>query len=96
MGEVIHNMSSLNISISESLREFVKQRVASAGYSTPSEYIRQLIREDQKAMAKEQLEALLLEGLESGEPIAVDEDYWKQKKVELAKRLAEQKKGSSE
>lgn len=89
-------MSSLNISISESLREFVKQRVASAGYSTPSEYIRQLIREDQKAMAKEQLEALLLEGLESGEPIAVDEDYWKQKKVELAKRLAEQKKGSSE
>ena len=88
-------MSSLNISIPESLREFVKQRVASAHYSTPSEYIRQLIREDQKAMAKEQLEALLLEGLESGEPIAADDAYWKRKKAELAKRLTEQQLGQS-
>lgn len=69
-------MSSLNISIPESLREFVKQRVASAHYSTPSEYIRQLIREDQKAMAKEQLEALLLKGLESGEPTEMTPQTW--------------------
>lgn len=85
-------MGSLNISISDSLREFVKERVVSAGYSTPSEYIRQLIREDQKAMTRDQLEALLLEGLESGEPIAVDDHYWKRKKAELAKRLADKKK----
>ena len=84
-------MSSLNISISESLREFVKQRVVSAGYSTPSEYIRQLIREDQKAMAKEQLEALLLEGLESGEPTEMTPQTWADIRKRLHQRIQQEK-----
>jgi len=39
--------SSLNLSLTEELREFVKGRTGDAGlYSTPSEYIRSLIRRD--------------------------------------------------
>src|SRR5687767_11521709 len=48
---------------------FVENQVQERGFSTPSEYIRSLGREDQKRRAKEKLEALLLEGLNSGHPL---------------------------
>lgn len=84
-------MSSLNVSISESLREFVNQRVVSAGYSTPSEYIRQLIREDQKAMTRDQLEALLLEGLQSGEPTEMMPQTWADIRQRVQQRIQQKK-----
>ena len=62
----ILHVSSINFPVPDDLGEFVDQRVARAGFSTPSEYMRHLIREDRKRAAQEQLEALLLEGLESG------------------------------
>lgn len=55
----------------------------SAGFSTPSGYIRALIRDDQKRRKEEKLEALLLEGLNSGEPIGVTTEYWERKRAQL-------------
>jgi putative addiction module CopG family antidote len=57
--------TSLNISLPEGLKAFVKERVAQAHYSTPSDYVRALIRADQKRQAKEKLDQLLLAGLET-------------------------------
>ena len=57
--------TSLNISLPEGLKAFVKERVQQAHYSTPSDYVRDLIRADQKRQAKEKLDQLLLEGLET-------------------------------
>ncbi|MBW2245037.1 MAG: type II toxin-antitoxin system ParD family antitoxin [Deltaproteobacteria bacterium] len=59
-------MSSINFSVPDELREFVDERVARVGFSTPSEYMRHLIREDRKRAAQEILEGILLEGLDSG------------------------------
>ena len=59
-------MASLNISMPDSLRAFVDQRTDEGNFSTPTEYIRHLIREDQKLEEKKQLEAKLLEALDSG------------------------------
>jgi len=42
------------------------------GYSTPSEYIRELIRSDRKQKEREQLDSLLVDGLHSGNPIPID------------------------
>jgi antitoxin ParD1/3/4 len=58
-------MSTMNISLPESLKEFVDQRVVSSGYGTSSEYVRELIRRDKDRV---HLRNLLLEGAES--PIA--------------------------
>ena len=55
------SMTSLNISLPSSLKDFVEAQVQSSGFSTPSEYIRNLVRDDQKRRAEEKLEALLLE-----------------------------------
>ena len=84
-------MTTLNISLPDSMRTFIEQKVAQGGYSTASEYVRQLVRDDQKRAAQERLETLLMEGLESGPPIEITKDYWANKKAALLKRVEEQK-----
>lgn len=79
-------MTTLNISLPEAMRSFVDQQVSDGGYSTASEYVRGLIREDQKRRAQERLEALLLEGLNSGVSVEVTEEWWQKKRAELVKR----------
>jgi antitoxin ParD1/3/4 len=64
-------MASLNVSMPEELRDFIDRRTKNGKFSTPSEYVRQLIREDQKREAERRLEALLLERLDKGELEAV-------------------------
>jgi antitoxin ParD1/3/4 len=82
-------MTTMNISLPDSMRAFIEQKLVQGGYSTASEYIRQLVREDQKRAAQERLEALLLEGIESGPPIEVTDEYWAQKKARLLKLIEE-------
>jgi antitoxin ParD1/3/4 len=80
--------TSLNISLPEALKEFVHERVAEKAYSNPSDYVRALIREDQRRRAEEKLEQLLLEGLESGEPRPYD---LKEIRRAIQRRLAAEK-----
>ena len=84
-------MTSMNVSLPEELKDYVEQQ-AKGGYSTPSEYIRELIRADQKCRAKERLDALLLEGLSSGDPVPVNAKFWAELKREAMARLGVRKK----
>lgn len=59
-------MSTMNISLPEALKSFVDEQVGRRGYSTSSEYIRELIRKDHD---RQHLRGLLLAGAESA-PIA--------------------------
>ena len=49
----------MNISLPEPLREFVEERVRGKGYGSSSEYVRELIRNDQE---REALRSLLAAG----------------------------------
>jgi antitoxin ParD1/3/4 len=80
-------METMNIALPESMKHFVQERVAAGGYSSVSEYVRELIRADQKRKVEERIDALLLEGLDSGEPISVTKEYWEEKKRKLTERL---------
>jgi antitoxin ParD1/3/4 len=64
-------MTTMNISLPETLKEFVDEQVSRRGYGTSSEYIRELIRKDQD---RAHLRGLLKEGAASGvgEPIGPD------------------------
>ncbi len=79
-------MASLNISLPQSLKDYVEDQVSAGGYSTPSEYLRDLVRQDQKRSSEDRLEALLLEGLTSGSPIDITPEYWEQKRRQLIDR----------
>jgi antitoxin ParD1/3/4 len=87
-------MSSLNISLPKPLKDFVEAQTNAGSYSTPSEYLRDLIREDQKRKAQDQLEALLLEGLHSGKPVEANAAFWDDMRTKLLKRLEQTKKKS--
>jgi antitoxin ParD1/3/4 len=55
-------MSTMNISLPDSLKSFVDEQVEKRGYGTSSEYVRELIRKEQDA---EQMRALLTKGAKS-------------------------------
>ena len=58
-------MQTMNISLPDQLKEFVDVQVGSGRYSSVSEYIRELIRSNEKRKAEERLTTLLPEGLDS-------------------------------
>src|SRR5258708_25244488 len=79
-------MATVTISLPKSLKEFVDLQVASKGYGDASEYLCSLLREAQQAEADARLEALLLEGLASGDPIPVDEQFWSDLRAKTERR----------
>jgi len=66
-------MTTMNISLPDTLKDFVDAQVAQRGYSTSSEYVRELIRKDQDRL---RLRGLLLEGAASEPTRAVDSEYF--------------------
>jgi antitoxin ParD1/3/4 len=86
------SMASLNISLPQSLKDYVENQIKESGYSTPSEYVRELLRQDQNRRAEQKLEALLIEGLNSGEAIEITPEYWETKRKHLMQRHAAKNK----
>lgn len=55
---------------------------------TISEYVYHLILEEQERIVQqEQVKSLLLEGLDSGEPIKAADNWWQQKRTQLVERF---------
>lgn len=85
-------MQSMNISLPDPLKKFVDGQIAEGRYSSVSEYVRELIRADEKRKAEDRLEALLLEGLNSEETELTKDDWKAIRKGALAKVNARKKK----
>ena len=86
-------MATMTISLPEPMREFVESEVTSGNYGSASELFRELVRERQKRKSQERLETLLLEGLESGQPIEVTQDYLDARRQVLREKLEKGKNG---
>lgn len=92
-------MTSMNISIPDTLREFVEAQVRELGYNSASEYVRELIRDARARVSQEtELEELVKLGLEQlrrGEPLEFDEAslaaFFEETKARARKRLAQRK-----
>ncbi len=78
-------MQSMNISLPDPLKKFVDAQIAQGRYSSVSEYVRELIRADEKRKAEEQLEAKLLEGLSGVESELTPADWSAIRREALAK-----------
>ena len=70
----------MNISLPATLRSFVDDQVRERGYGTSSEYVRELIREDQD---RQMLRALLVDGAVSPVGMPADSAYFN----DLRKRI---------
>jgi antitoxin ParD1/3/4 len=72
-------METLNFALPKSMKQFVHERVLECGYSSVSEYLRALIRADQRRRTEDRIAARALEGLDSGEPMPVAKEYGEEK-----------------
>ena len=77
----VQDMTTMNISLPDTLNTFVDQRVRSEGYGTSSEYVRELIRRDRD---RAQLRGALLEGLNSGVTGEADAAYFADLRTQTA------------
>ena len=78
-------MSTMNISLPETLKSFVDSQVSEGDYTSSSEYMRELLRKEQDRV---KLRRLLMDGLESElieEPM--DSKYFDK----LRKRISQKK-----
>jgi len=66
-------MSTMNISLPDSLKSFVDEQVKQRGYGTGSEYVRELIHKDADRL---QMRRLLLKGAASAPAEPVDASYF--------------------
>ena len=84
-------MTTLTISLPDSLKEFIDIEVQTKGYGNVSEYVRGLLREAQAKEADSRFEALLIQGLTTGEDIPLSPAFWAELKQDAAKILARRK-----
>ena len=84
-------MQTMNISLPDQLKEFVDHQVGSGRYSSVSEYIRDLIRDDERRKVQERLEALLIEGIQSSDATEMRRQDWDDIRREAVKQFEERK-----
>jgi antitoxin ParD1/3/4 len=86
-------MVNLNVSLTETQRDWVEAQVKAGRYGNLSEYIRDLIRGDQSRAAERRLEELLLQGTKSGAPREITPAFWEELKGRVEDRLRVRKGG---
>jgi len=84
-------MTSMNISVPESMKEFIEDEVSSGGYGTASEYVRELVRDAKKQKEEERIEKLLLEAIESGPASLMTKKDWEAIKQRGLERIQKKK-----
>jgi len=84
-------MQTMNISLPDPMKQYVEEQVSAGAYSSASEYVRELVRADQKRHAKEQLEQILLNAINSGDPVEVTPEMVEEVKQRLRARAAQRK-----
>lgn len=75
--------NTMSFALPEELRAYVDERVASGEYGNTSEYLRELIRRDRLEQSVNRLRTLVVEGLESGDPVPLTDE-----RVERLRRTA--------
>ncbi len=63
----------MNVSLPDSLKDFVESQVSERGFGTSSEFVRDLIRREQERL---HLRTLVLDGMASGEGSVIDAAYF--------------------
>lgn len=86
--------ATMNISLPDSMKKYVKERVDEERYGTQSDYVRSLIREDQKRHDENKLEQMLLDGLRSGPGIRMNPQEWKKLWAEVDAQVINNKRST--
>lgn len=84
-------MSEMHIHLDEETQAFIEKQTAKGGFATPEDYVKELISREELRIAREELEALLLEGLNSEEEVELTEEVLQAIKEEALSRIKAKK-----
>ena len=77
-------MSTLQLSLPDEVKHFVDEQVARGGFGNADEYVCALLRREKETGVRDHLRALLQAGIDSGEPLDVDDAFWREREAALA------------
>jgi antitoxin ParD1/3/4 len=80
--------TTVNISLPDSMKEFIESQLHTGSYSSASEYVRELIRKEQMVMAEATLRDMIHEGIDSGPAVLVDANFFTDLKARVKARRA--------
>jgi antitoxin ParD1/3/4 len=86
-------LTSMNVSLPRSQRDFVEERVNSGGFGSTSDYIRELIRQDQRELARAELERKLVKAMDSKNRTNMTASFWKRLRRDVAERAKPARRG---
>jgi antitoxin ParD1/3/4 len=72
-------MTTHQIELPDTAQSFVEEQVAAGQFTSVSEFVVRLIEQARQDSARQRVEALLLEGLESGPGEEATPEYWERK-----------------
>lgn len=81
-------MATMNISLPDLLKQFIDKEVQEGNFSSTSDYMRDLVRQRQRAKAETTLKQLIAEGLASGSAGQVTADTFERMRQDLRQRNA--------
>jgi antitoxin ParD1/3/4 len=74
---------SLNVTLPEPLQAYVESQIAQGTYVNVNEYFQNLVRQDQQRQDEAKLEAMLLDGDNSGDGREVTAEFWQGLKADI-------------
>jgi antitoxin ParD1/3/4 len=88
--------TSLTVSLPRVMKDFIEAQLREGTFSTPSEYIRSLIRADQENASRRALEAFVRGGFRGSDLPQLDDEDWRAIQAFVVERTAaKQKSGRS-
>jgi antitoxin ParD1/3/4 len=79
-------MTTIHLNLSDAQQQFLQGEMQAGHFTDPAAYIESLIERARKG--KQRLESMLIEGLNSGDAIPLDEAEWNRIRGEVHRRLA--------
>jgi antitoxin ParD1/3/4 len=76
-------MTQLTIALPDQAQSYINEQLAEGSYATVDELIVSLILAEEKRQTQHKLNTMIREGLQSGEPIAITDEWWEKNREHL-------------
>jgi antitoxin ParD1/3/4 len=86
MGLGVPDMTSMNISLPDSLKQFVDEQISTGAYGSANDYVVRLISEAQDRKYREEIEQKVLEALDRGDYSPMSSQEWEDLRAEIRDR----------
>jgi antitoxin ParD1/3/4 len=84
--------TSMNISLPAPLKNWIEQQVEQRGYSTASEFVRDVLRREQEQAVRAAIDERLIQAIDSGESTPMTAKDWTRIRTEGLKRARTRRK----